>query len=251
MISDTYSSIGPFRGVPADVLADCARRFNATQEASIVALSRHARALSDTPGHEAAIRPSISVLNSAWKTVGTDAASSLKSAKDDVRGSFLIPVLFWIPSMLMLYSVFRNAAHGPFFPMIWVTLVFMLFLALNWAVVGRCGLAAIREIRKQGFLGDALPVALETLAGKSLLVGTKGLHCADRDEAGKITVKTIYWDAVGHALSEVNDDGIEVVTVHGRDGSVLASVSGPTGFRDAQGLVELVAHKVDAARKGP
>jgi hypothetical protein len=249
MTTQPYSNIGPYKGVPKDVVAECAQRSNATHEASIIALSRHARNLGDTPIREATIRSSVSVLNGAWKAVETDTASSHKSARGDVFASFLIPTMLWIPTVAALCLAFRHTPEGPFPLIMSVTPLFILLFALNWTFVGHRGLAAIREIRRQGYLDDALPEALEPLAGKSILVGTKGLHCADRDETGKIAVKTIYWDAVGHASSDVDVNGIEVVTIHGRDGSVLASVSGPEGCRDANGLVELIASAVDTARK--
>lgn len=83
-------------------------------------------------------------------------------------------------------------------------------------------------------------------AGQCLLVGTKGLHSSTRGD--KASVKTIYWDAIGHASIEL-DESIEVVDIHGRDGSVLASISGPSGFHDASGLASLISREVEAVRK--
>jgi hypothetical protein len=252
MISNPYSTIGPFKGVSADILSRSALHANSAHDASTAALARHAAAVRDDATYGSVIRQSVAAANSVWSAVAADAASSLQSAKSDHRISvFPVAIFAGLGAFLMGIGAVREkvavAAFG--FQMVVVAAVAAWVLYL---VLGRTAKNAIREIREQGYFDDALPRALARVAGYCMLPGRKALHIASTNSLGKPMVKTVYWDAIGHALGEIDDSGLDRVDIYGRDGDVLASITGPTGtdtYIDARALVDLVSKRVEAARK--
>lgn len=253
MTSGPYTSIGPFKGVSSDVLARAALHANNAHEASIAALARHAAAVGDDASYGSVIRQSVAAANSVWSAVESDAVSSLKSATSDYRVSVFPAAIFGgIGAFTMVAGVIREkvgpAAFGLQLAFVAAVASLVLYLAF-----GRTAKNAIREIREQGYFDDCLPRALARVAGYCMLPGGKALHIASINSSGKPTVKTVYWDAIGHAIGEIDDSGIDRVDIYGRNGDVLASITGPTGtdtYLDARALVELVAKRVEVARKG-
>jgi hypothetical protein len=253
MTSTPYSSIGPFKGVPSDVLAVAARHANNAHEASVVAILRQAAAVGDEASRTDIIHPSLAVANSVWSAVEFDAASSLKSAKSDYY-TWLVPVVaLGGAAAFFLLAATVGGRQECFAPGMAAALVFAVAGGMLYAPVGKPAKTAIRQIREQGYFDDTLPEALGRVAGKCLLPGSQALHVASTDATGNVSVKTLYWDAIGYARSEIDGNGLERVDIYGREGSRLASITGPTGtdrYVDATSLVALVAERgVEKSRK--
>jgi hypothetical protein len=247
MTTNPYSSIGPFKGVPADVLAQNALTANNAFEAALVALARHASAVGDEVDRNAVIRQSVAAANSVWPSVEAEAASRLRLAKDDYYTSFVPGAGFGALAVAACvaayvaghYEAARVAGTG--------ALAAAFATVVMYFMVGKAGWAAIRQIRGQGYFDDTLPKALGRVAGSCLLAGTKALHVASKSG---VKVRTVYWDSIGHALVSIDGHGLERVDIFGRDGYIVASITGPTGTDiDANGLVALVTERVGAARK--
>jgi hypothetical protein len=255
MTSGPYSPIGPYKGVPSDLLAGAALRANETYEASAAALARHAKALGDDVGGSAVIHQSIAKANAVWNDLKARSDGSYAYARSDFYTS-LFPALLMggmgIASTIAgLATGNQGLAAGGIFLLAPASILGLVY----YLSFGGSARAAMLEIRKQGYLGDNLTIALRRVARHCLVVGKNALHVATQrpaDGTTKVTVKTVYWDAIGHALVEIDDNGLERVDIYGREGSLVESITSPTTISadiDARGLADLVNKRIAAARK--
>ncbi|MCS4089469.1 hypothetical protein [Rhizobium sp. BK176] len=247
-----YADIGPFKGVPTNLLVNAALRANSAYEVSASALARHAKTIDDDVGKSFVIHQSVAKANAAWKSVEARTDVDRVQATSDYHTS-LFPVALFVGLGLVAIVSALITGKPPIaslaLPMFMAAAV---TVAVTYLSFGRLGRAALREIREQGYSGDLLPVAMEHIAGHCLRVGNNGLHVATKQANGKATVKTVYWDGMGHALVEVDEMGLERVDIYGREGTLVDSITSPTavdGKIDARGLADLVNQRIAAARK--
>jgi hypothetical protein len=252
MTSTPYSPIGPFKGVPSDVLARAALHANNAYEASAASLVRQAAIVGDETSKSAVVHSSVSAANAVWAGVQNDAVSSLKSANGDYH--FWLAILATLGGASALSLLIAIIGNKPDYFAPGFAAGFIAVIACGLPYLGIVGpaLTARREIREQGYFGDCLLVALGCVAGHAMLPGTQALHIATTDVLGKVSVKAVFWDAIGYATVEIDDNGLERVDIHGREGSVIGSITSPSvtdGHLDASGFAALVNERVAAVRK--
>lgn len=261
MTHSPFSSIGPFKGVPSDVLARCALETNDAFNASVVALTRQAAVIDDVADIRLLVHPSLAAANSVWASVEADTASSTASAKEDIV-AVRMPgaVLGGIGIALLITGSAVNITHNASAAM----LGFAFCVSAIWAtaflylILGRFAHVSLRQIREQGFLDTTLQDALwKAVNSGCLLIGGKALHVAVSQESHgqrSVVVKSVYWDAIGHATCELLGNGLEQVSIHGRDGTLVAKTTSPVGIDagsniNASSLIEIVRERVASARK--
>lgn len=245
----SYANIGPFKGVAKDDLSLVALHANTASATSLTALRHHADAFGDEVGGAWTVVPSSAAATAVWPTVEADRDSSRRLAKEDVWAMYF---MISIPLLLSLAGpIFRSLTSITL--SLFCLAVVAVTIPVCWFSQLKPAYAALREIRTKGWSGDRLETEVGKVASQAFLFGKSALHVslpADAADA-KRQVKSIYWDAIGHATTGMDASGLERLDVWGRDGTLLASMPDPVCVprdRTAPELADLIVGLVAKAR---
>lgn len=246
-IPTAYSDIGPFKYVPEDVRARAASLANRASARSLdAALSAAATA---GGGYELnAYRPSDTAVTMAWADEDKHVSGVRKSFLGETLLVTLLTSIMGIPAFLSLIEWMDNGRNiGA--PIAFGAMAAAFFTAIYFSWY-RSSLITRRELRKQGFAGDALINAIISRAGKTWLLGEQALVIASADHAEASSTRTVFYDAIG-TVTVTQEKGLEGVTVTGRDGLVIGRLAKPQGNQigTAEGLAAAIRQRAEKARK--
>lgn len=245
--TNTYDRIGPFKYVPENV---CTRVAAIANRASGRALDEALRAAQMAGGgYEVnAYRPSSAAVTAGWHE-----EKHVTRVRRNFRHESLIVAFFTsilaVPAVLATIDAIHGEAHA-LIPAIAFGICAAILICVWYFAGFKETLRHRRELRTQGFAGDALIDATVRTAGQLWLLGENALVIAWADHEEASLTRTVFYDAVG-TITVTVEDGMEGVTVTGRDGLVIGRIAKPCGYQidTAEGLASEIRRRAELARK--
>lgn len=242
-----YDKLGPFKYVPDNVRSRVASLANLASSRSLDEALRAAEAIGG--GYSInAYRPASTAVTSAWaeeEHVAWGRAVYRRETIAAVLFSSVFPAL----SAPFAIDVVQGKSYALFPALIFgvgtiITAGFIYFAGYKDTLRGR------RELKTQGFRGDALIYAAVQAAGQTWLLGEKALVIAKADHKDSSKTRTVFYDAIGTVTVTIVD-GMEGVTVTGRDGLVIDRIAKPVGYQSdaAEALASDIRNRAEKARK--
>lgn len=245
-----YSKIGPFKNVPEHARALAADRAEASARSALEAALREADDAGDTASDQDAIFQSERFLTDFDNQNITETGRRIKAARIVIAVITAIASVFWSLSLASAYEIWSALGTnglGQIFALVTIVLVLSL---LSFCAITLPALHILREIGKQGFIGDHLANALAVRGGTCWLIGGKALHIVDTTASGDQAKKSVFYDAIGCAKVRM-DNTLEAVDLYSRNGCRIASIVCPAALsssprngitaRDVAGLLTRTA----------
>ncbi|MCZ7861249.1 hypothetical protein O9X98_07485 [Agrobacterium salinitolerans] len=242
-----YSDIGPFKYVPEDVRSRVASLANQASGRSLDAAMRAADAAGG--GYEMyAYRPSTTAVTATWSDEDKHVTSVRKHFVVETLLVAALTSIFLIPAVLCAVAwADGKASLGGSIVFGAIGIVF--FSALYFTGYKKT-LRSRSDLKTQGFAGDALIDATLRVAGSTWLLGEEALVIAWANQSSASSTRAVFYDAIGTVTVTV-ENGLEGVTVTGRDGQFIGRLVKPKGYHSgtADGLAAEIRKRAEKSRK--
>lgn len=243
-MASIYDNIGPFRGVPENLRQLAAARANAAADIAVSAAIREAREMGEEcHQHQAFFSSATTTTHWLGEFVHDNAVSCRSSIRTDLEMSFLVLSLTTLGAF-SIASVGISDGHAVAGILAAVFIFAVIFLVV-WGTALCGALRGRKEMREQGYTSDDLPKAAARIGGQCWLPATNVLHIVETREEGKPKVRTVFYDAIGRAVTGVQY-GLEFVELTSKDGSFIAKLNCPQGSQiaDAHGLARFITDRM-------
>jgi hypothetical protein len=103
---------------------------------------------------------------------------------------------------------------------------------------------------RYGFWKISASSMLERLSTTCWVIGSRALHISASTE-GRVSVSTVFYDAIGSVDVDEDDFGLDVVIIRSRDGSLISKIDAPVTSEtdNARAIADAIYDRVIAARK--
>ncbi|MCV9965042.1 hypothetical protein OIU34_24400 [Pararhizobium sp. BT-229] len=244
-----YDKIGPFKYVPENVRARVASLANLASSRSLDE-ALHASEASGGGYSINAYRPATAAVTSSWAEE-EHVARVRGGVRRDTVAVALFSSIFPILSALFAIDVAQGSSFGLFLALVMGGAGTIIMAGGLYFAGYKETLRSRRELKTQGFRGDALIDVAVHAAGQTWLLGEAALVIAKADHKETSSTRTVFYDAIGTVTVTV-EDGLEGVTVTGRDGLVIDRIAKPVGYQSdtAEVLASAIRQRAENARKG-
>lgn len=242
-----YDKIGPYKYVPEHVRARVASLANLASSRSLDE-ALHAAEASGGGYSFNAYRPAATAVTSSWAE-----ESHVTWVRRGVRRDTIAVALFSSVFPIITTPFAIDVAQGNSFA-VFPTLTFGAGAVIMACVLYFAGykdtLRSRRELKTQGFRRDALIDAAVHAAGTTWLLGEQALVISKADHKNTSATRTVFYDAIGTVTVTV-ENGLEGVTITGRDGLVIDRIAKPVGHQSdtAEVLASALRQRAEKARK--
>lgn len=242
-----YNDVGPFRGVPEEFRQRTAAHANKAAAVAVAAAIREAREAGEETYEHEAFFPGPEAVTALDKGFFDDSVSSRSSARFDLV-LFTLGFSVVIASIAVIFNTLGSHQQNMISALVGTAALIVIFV-FSWIGIGKPAIEALSELRRQGYLDDALPQAAANVAGSCWLPGPTAMQIVSTHGGGKTSVRTVFYDSIGKA-SMRSDEGVESTVLTARDGTFIAALSWPRGHqvRSAHGLAKLIMAKAENAR---
>lgn len=105
-------------------------------------------------------------------------------------------------------------------------------------------------VRRQGY-DSHMPYFIRRFSKNCWVIGTGALIISRPEDRGdRAVVTTVFYDSIGAVDIDENDEGIDVVTIRSRDGSVISEMVSPvtSEVSNARVIADVIADRAAASR---
>jgi hypothetical protein len=242
-----YDTIGPFKYVPEEARLRVASLANRASGRALDAALR-AGELCGGAHQNDAYRPSPDSVTAQWPAED-HLTRQRKEASFEVILMLVGGSLFSIPSMFAFAAALQGI-QGMASLAALLCAAAMVIMGVVYYFGVNPALRALRDIKLQGFAGEALVDVSAHSAGQIWLLAEQALIIASANHKEFSSTRSVFYDAIGSVAVTV-EGGFEGVTVTGRDGLVIGRIAKPFGLQgdNTEAIASHIRHLVEKARK--